>query len=131
VDRINSVIDLLRDEVKDRSKAPSKQVDKVCESFYGYVQSSSIPLQGLGGSGWRMTDRWYSDLEKLLTAVMEEQEKDKTYIKRFLKSSSIQGHIAGFKQKLEDGRGNLTVSIPSYYLLFTQCCLTLQNELTL
>jgi hypothetical protein len=44
--------------------------------------------------------------------VTEEQKKDKTYLKRFLKSPSIQDHIAGFKQKLEDVRSNLTVRIP-------------------
>jgi hypothetical protein len=40
---------------------------------------------------------------------MEEQKKDKTYLKKFLKSPSIQDQIAGFKQKLEDARSNLTV----------------------
>jgi hypothetical protein len=51
----------------------------------------------------------YRDLEKLLTEVMEEQKKDTNYLKKFLKSPSIQDHIAGFKQKLEDARSNLTV----------------------
>jgi hypothetical protein len=40
---------------------------------------------------------------------MEEQKKDKTYLKKFLKSPSIQDQILGFKQKLEDTRSNLTV----------------------
>jgi hypothetical protein len=37
VDRINSVIDLLREEAEGRSKASSKQVEKVCQLFYEYV----------------------------------------------------------------------------------------------
>ena len=37
VDRINAIIDLLREEVKGKSKASSQQVEKVCQSFYGYV----------------------------------------------------------------------------------------------
>ena len=36
-DRINSLIDLLHDEAKGQSKASSKQIDEVCQSFYGYV----------------------------------------------------------------------------------------------
>ena len=56
-------------------------------------------------------DRRYIDLEKLLTEVTEEQKKDKMYLKRLLKSPSIQDHIAGFKQRLEDARSNLTVKI--------------------
>jgi hypothetical protein len=36
VDRINAIIDLLRDEVRGKSKASSRQMEKVCQSFYGY-----------------------------------------------------------------------------------------------
>jgi hypothetical protein len=36
VDRINSVIDLLH-EAKGLSEAPSKQIEKACQSFYGYL----------------------------------------------------------------------------------------------
>jgi hypothetical protein len=37
VDRMNSVIDLLRDEAEGQPKPSSKQIEKVCQSFYGYV----------------------------------------------------------------------------------------------
>jgi hypothetical protein len=37
VDRINSVIDLLRDETNGQSNASSKQVEQVCQLFYEYV----------------------------------------------------------------------------------------------
>jgi hypothetical protein len=37
VDRINSVIKLLRDEVKGRSKVSNKQIEEVCQLFYVYV----------------------------------------------------------------------------------------------
>jgi hypothetical protein len=37
VDRINSVIDLLRDETQGRSKVSSRQIEKLCQSFYEYV----------------------------------------------------------------------------------------------
>jgi hypothetical protein len=37
VDRINSVINLLRDEAKGRSKASNKQIEEVCQLFYVYV----------------------------------------------------------------------------------------------
>jgi hypothetical protein len=47
--------------------------------------------------------------------VTEEQNKDKTYLKRFLKSPSIHDHITGFKQKLEDARSNVTVRTPFYF----------------
>jgi hypothetical protein len=60
---------------------------------------------------------WRRDFQKLLTAVTDEQKKDKAYIKRFLKSPSIQDHIVGFKQKLEDARSNLTVRMPLSILL--------------
>jgi hypothetical protein len=49
--------------------------------------------------------------QRLLTAVTEEQKKDKAYLKRFLNSPSIHDHITGFKQKLEDARSNLTVRV--------------------
>jgi hypothetical protein len=42
--------------------------------------------------------------------VTEEQKKNKSYLKQFLKSPSVQDHIAGFKQKLEDARSNFIVS---------------------
>jgi CHAD domain-containing protein len=56
-----------------------------------------------------LTNSRHRDFEKLLTAVTEEQNKDKAYLIRYLKSSSIYDHVAGFKQKLEDARSNLTV----------------------
>jgi hypothetical protein len=126
VGRINSVVDYLQDEVKGKSKASRKQVDKVCESFYGYVQSSSPPLGGV----WQMTDWRDSDLEKLLKEVADEQKKDKNYVKKFLKSPSIHGHIVRFKQKLEDARSNLTVRT-TFYLLVSPCSLDSWGELTL
>ena len=57
-----------------------------------------------------LTNSRNRDFEKLLTAVTEDQNKDKAYVIRFLKSSSIYDHIAGFKQKLEDVRLNIIVS---------------------
>ena len=107
MDRINAIIDLLRDEVKGKSKASSRQMEKVCQSFYRYVpthtRSSSV-------SPYVLTDSRDRDFEKLLAAVMKEQKKDKAYLKRFLKSPSINDHINGFKQKLEDARLNIIVS---------------------
>ena len=64
--------------------------------------------------------------------MTEEQKKDKTYLKKFLKSSSIQDQIAGFKQKLEDARSNLTVRTLFYFKFsITVCSLSVQGELTL
>jgi hypothetical protein len=93
----------LRDEVKGKSKASSRQMEKVCQSFYGYVPAPTMMYE------YALTNSRSRDFEKLLTAVTEEQNKDKAYLIRFLKSPSIYDHIAGFKQKLEDARLNLIV----------------------
>jgi hypothetical protein len=37
VDRINSVINLLRDEAKGQSKASNRKIEEVCQLFYVYV----------------------------------------------------------------------------------------------
>jgi hypothetical protein len=42
--------------------------------------------------------------------VTEEQQKNETYLKRFLKSPAIEYQIAGFKEKLEDARANFMVT---------------------
>jgi hypothetical protein len=63
-----------------------------------------------------LTESWHRDFEKLLAVVTAEQKKDNVYLKRFLKSPSIRDHIAGFKQKLEDARWNLSVMIKFYAL---------------
>jgi hypothetical protein len=127
VNRINAVIDLLRDEVKGKSKASRKEVNKMCQSFHEYVHFSVYAPPG--AQVRRMIDWRDRDLENLLKDVKEEEKKDKTYLKRFLKSPSIRDHIAGFKQKLDDARSNLTVRTP-FYLIFLYS-LTLKGELTL
>jgi hypothetical protein len=37
VDRINTIIKLLQDDVKGRSIVSNRQMMKLCRSFYGYV----------------------------------------------------------------------------------------------
>jgi hypothetical protein len=47
VDRINAVVELLREELKEKSEASSRQMEKVCQSFHEYVPAPTKPVDSI------------------------------------------------------------------------------------